>query len=143
MAEPTTIANRWLSSRLRGAGAEAISAIVGDRAYPRAAPQSAVYPFLIWTYAGMPAAALTQNGIRVTATLRYLVQGVFKGQSTAGDAATLASAIYTRLHRQGGAVTGGQVIQCTWDEAFEREEEVSGLFYVRTGSYYELVTWET
>lgn len=135
MAEPIVIANTWLAVTLKATAA--VSTLVGTRVHDSDIPPGSLYPVVLFEQLDSTP-AITHDGIWVLTTLTYRVRGIVTDQSAATVAGTLAAAIVTAIHRQGGTAAGGTVWECQKVADYQRYETLPERRYRHLGGDFAL-----
>ncbi len=133
---------RYLDSLLKGSGA--LAAVVEDRVYLEAAPESAPYPFVVCSLSSERSLS-TVGGDRLVAQPLYLIRAVVNDRDKI-SLKRAADAIETALAPPAGGVLvsdvtldGTTYAVRSWSENdYSRAEFDQGIRYDSLGGYYRL-----
>lgn len=134
-AMETTTIRKWLETVLKADAT--LTGLVSTRIYAAPAPKDATFPMVVYQLQASEPDLTVVNGVRIWAGGVWLVRGVAKTESFATLTA-IADRIDVLIHRQSGAVTGGTVVSCVREEAFEMVETVDSLQYRHLGGMYRI-----
>ena len=133
----TNAAEQWLSTTLK-ADAQ-LTALVGTRVYNTRRPSPTTpFPCVIFQLQAVRDDLMVLGGVRVWASLLYLVRGIAEQTSYEGNLATIANRIDAVLHAQSGTASAGVVWVAVRERPFQMSEIVDGRTFAHLGGLYRI-----
>lgn len=128
-------AQEWLYTTLSGDAQ--LTAVVGDRIYPRRAPQNTAYPYVFFQLqSGLDTNAA--NAVRIWTDCLFSVFVVTKGSSSEPIEPALKR-IDALLHKASPTTNDrGEIFDCVRENALELNPVVNGIEYLQIGGVYRI-----
>lgn len=128
---------QWIYQTL--ASDPAIAGVVGNRIYADMAPQTAVFPFIVFAHIGNVDVLRAMNNGRVAKNI-FLVRVIGKGNSVTGDLKMVADRFDPLLLKNNILVDGVRIAYVQHDQHAIRKDSENGVPMSYVGSYYLIFT---
>jgi hypothetical protein len=128
----TSAAERWLVTVLKADAA--LTAVVGQRVYNTRVPSNGQFPCVLFQLQAASNDFVALGGVRVWASLVYLVRGIAEQASFEGNLATIADRIDIVTHAASGTNVAGTVWTCIRERPFQLVEVTEGREFRHLGA---------
>ena len=133
----TNAAEQWLSTTLKADAT--LAGLVSTRIYNTRRPsKDTPFPCVIFQLQAAGDDLMVLGGVRVWASLLYLVRGISEQTSYEGNLASIANRIDAVLHAQSGSATAGTIWVCARERPFQMSEIVDGRTFAHLGGLYRI-----